>query len=282
MTTLDSLPGQDLLPMALPLMSSPAASRARTSQLLAMALASRVRDLVCGRNIGDCLARWDQDGQSWRTSQACLIEGWQRYSETWPRSGLMLGGTAYPRQPLAPLTDVTEYGSLPTPAATSYGSNQGGGMGRAGPIRPSLAAMAKRNQWPTPTAGDAKASGSRNTPTSKAHRGTSLTDAVRGDGGTGRWPTPHANCWTGPGWSGPGRGRNLQTAVQFPTPAARDHRYPNKVPHKLRRKNLKGEQLPNAIGGPLNPRWVEWLMGYPDGWTDLKRSAMPLFRRLSK
>ena len=247
MTTLDSLPGQDLLPMALPLMSSPAGSRARTSQLLAMALASRVRDLVCGRNIGDCLARWDQDGQSWRTSQACLIEGWQRYSETWPRSGLMLGGTAYPRQPLAPLTDGIAFGSLPTP-----------------------------------TAGDAKASGSRNTPTSKAHRGTSLTDAVRGDGGTGRWPTPHANCWTGPGWSGPGRGRNLQTAVQFPTPAARDHRYPNKVPHKIRRRNLKGEQLPNAIGGPLNPRWVEWLMGYPDGWTDLKRSAMPLFRRLSK
>ena len=21
--------------------------------------------------------------------------------------------------------------------------------------------------------------------------------------------------------------------------------------------------------GTLNPRWVEWLMGFPDGWTDL-------------
>ena len=25
-----------------------------------------------------------------------------------------------------------------------------------------------------------------------------------------------------------------------------------------------------ATGGSLNPQWVEWLMGYPEGWTDLK------------
>jgi hypothetical protein len=24
----------------------------------------------------------------------------------------------------------------------------------------------------------------------------------------------------------------------------------------------------NAILGPLNPEWIEWLMGYPAGWTD--------------
>jgi DNA (cytosine-5)-methyltransferase 1 len=23
-------------------------------------------------------------------------------------------------------------------------------------------------------------------------------------------------------------------------------------------------------GGKLNPTWVEWLMGYPTGWTDLE------------
>ncbi len=26
----------------------------------------------------------------------------------------------------------------------------------------------------------------------------------------------------------------------------------------------------NATGGQLNPTWVEWLMGWPIGWTDLK------------
>jgi hypothetical protein len=25
-----------------------------------------------------------------------------------------------------------------------------------------------------------------------------------------------------------------------------------------------------APGGTLNPTWVEWLMGYPEGYTDLK------------
>lgn len=29
--------------------------------------------------------------------------------------------------------------------------------------------------------------------------------------------------------------------------------------------------LATAAGGALNPRWVEWLMGFPDGWTDLER-----------
>jgi hypothetical protein len=25
-----------------------------------------------------------------------------------------------------------------------------------------------------------------------------------------------------------------------------------------------------AAGGQLNPTWVEWLMGFPLGWTDLE------------
>ena len=25
-------------------------------------------------------------------------------------------------------------------------------------------------------------------------------------------------------------------------------------------------------GGSLNPQWVEWLMGFPEGWTDLSNS----------
>jgi len=40
--------------------------------------------------------------------------------------------------------------------------------------------------WPTATAGDARAGGSRNTPTSKAHAGLSLTDAVTTGESTGR------------------------------------------------------------------------------------------------
>ena len=30
----------------------------------------------------------------------------------------------------------------------------------------------------------------------------------------------------------------------------------------------RGDGTP--VGGSLNPPWVEWLMGFPIGWTDLK------------
>jgi len=49
-----------------------------------------------------------------------------------------------------------------------------------------LAQTVRAAGWPTATAGDAKSSGSRNTATSKANPGLSLTDAVRQDGGMGR------------------------------------------------------------------------------------------------
>jgi hypothetical protein len=40
-----------------------------------------------------------------------------------------------------------------------------------------------------------------------------------------------------------------------------------------------GDGLATAVGGKLNPTWVEWLMGYPLEWTDLKDSATPLSRK---
>ena len=32
-------------------------------------------------------------------------------------------------------------------------------------------------------------------------------------------------------------------------------------------------------GGQLNPDWVEWLMGWPVGWTDLKPLGMDKFQQ---
>ena len=33
--------------------------------------------------------------------------------------------------------------------------------------------------------------------------------------------------------------------------------------------------------GPMNPAWVEWLMGFPIGWTDLSASETPSCHRCS-
>ena len=41
------------------------------------------------------------------------------------------------------------------------------------------------------------------------------------------------------------------------------------TPTANRRGGLQSHGV-NAVSGSLNPMWVEWLMGFPLGWTDLK------------
>ena len=45
----------------------------------------------------------------------------------------------------------------------------------------------------------------------------------------------------------------------------------------LKKKVGKEEALKMGAGngGQLNPTWVEWLMGFPPGWTDLNPSGTP-------
>lgn len=138
--------------------------------------------------------------------------------------------------------------------------------------------VARATAWPTPTAGDAAGGGSRNIEGSKAHPGVSLTDAVLfGGSSTPRNPNDP----------------RTRERLAWPTPAARDAKGENALPFHERGGGTKGEQLPNFvahIAGPrlqgtpsdgpsssssaptsllrLNPAFVEWLMGLPDGWTD--------------
>ena len=52
----------------------------------------------------------------------------------------------------------------------------------------------------------------------------------------------------------------------FATPQARDYRtgQTSRWEDKNRNRNLNDQ-----CGGQLNPEWVEWLMGFPVGWTDI-------------
>jgi hypothetical protein len=76
-----------------------------------------VRD--CGGKWFEPFAWFDLASRSWKTWQRCLVEGWEPFSETWPRSGMMRNGIAYRRAPLAPLTDEIASGLLPTPEASN-------------------------------------------------------------------------------------------------------------------------------------------------------------------
>ena len=215
----------------LPSTSSPAGSHVRTLASLESGLASRVRDLVYGRNIGDLLASYDHDSSSLRTCQASLVSGAETYSETLPRSGMMLAGNVYQRVPLALPTDVTGSGLLPTPEA----SNTKAVALRSGGRKP-------RN-FLAPL---------RSTPTASEH--------------------------TGPGHKAQG-GMNLRTAVMVATPTSRDWRSGKASPETLAKNS---RPLSEQVGGSLNPTWVEWLMGYPLGWTVLEHWATRSSRKLQK
>ena len=93
------------------------------------------------------------------------------------------------------------------------------------------------------------------------------------------WPTPtKSDGGGGPGCSGRDGGENLRTAVQsFPTPRAND--WKGGLPANTKSKRAECDfYLPDKVNkleqtsGQLNPTWVEWLMGFPEGWTDLERS----------
>jgi hypothetical protein len=55
----------------------------------------------------------------------------------------------------------------------------------------------------------------------------------------------------------------VDESLWFPTPQARDHK------GKSQRAEYGDEGcMPNVIGGPPNPHWLAWVMGFPSGWLE--------------
>lgn len=71
-----------------------------------------------------------------------------------------------------------------------------------------------------------------------------------------------ALCMTGSGFS------------FWPTPLARD--FKDGTAEVVRNGKVVKDTLGRALGGPPNPPWVEWLMGWPAGWTDNRSSVTGL------
>jgi hypothetical protein len=99
--------------------------------------------------------------------------------------------------------------------------------------------------WPTPCTTDAK-----NVPYQKGKNGTRYPMLLGAVMPEKMWPTPASRDW-----------RSEQCSAEF------------KEKHEA---HTRGKTLPWVVthsadtptGGQLNPTWVEWLMGYPLGWTD--------------
>ena len=61
----------------------------------------------------------------------------------------------------------------------------------------------------------------------------------------------------------------------WPTPAAHDIRRGKGA----QKRDGHAQPLTDVVGGQLSPVWVEWLMGWPIGWTDLKPLAMDKYQQ---
>lgn len=276
-----------------PIYDTAEASPARTSASQAKVQALKASAAAYGRSTPELLANYDPATSSWRTSQRCLVEGWTRFSETWPRSGLMRNGIAFQLPPLVRLTGATDCGLWPTPCANDDNKSPEAHMamkqrmkgGQRNTIT-SLQVMVKaaeRGLVPTPTAMDSRnarnRTSGRSNPSSKHHDGVTLCDFVT------MWPTPSARDWKGAPASAatlPPNSRPLNEMVRFRTPQARDGMERGPSDPKRRVEQGHSVSLHDQIGGSLNPTWVEWLMGFPLGWTDCGPSATPSSRRSRK
>lgn len=176
------------------------------------------------------------------------------------------------------LTSVNESSSSrgeetywPTPTAVRYGTsqNESPGDGRtrfAGRGKPSLETMVlKAPLWPTPTASDANSSGAAGYSTENRNSGTTLTDAVVRQAPVveALWSTPMARD----GSHGTTNDRrSLPSDVLWSTPRAHDADAGADVQTANRQG---GVSLRTQAGAALNPVWVETLMGFPPGWTEV-------------
>jgi hypothetical protein len=219
---------------------------------------TRAADHQCGSTWQGSLARLDPDTSLWRTAQCSLLEDLELSLQTFPKWGLMQNGALYPQQTLVRRISESVFGfSLPTPVSSD--ATSGAVIGKNDTFYTTSTGMPRKvNQngkdgsvglgrlvqmWPTPMSSEHKA----NRQTRENHQ-NGLTQAV------------------------------LQAETKMlPTPCNRDYKGAVKSGKRITKSGKTqnyGEQLPNVIGGQLNPTWVEWLMGWPLGWTDLKPLEM--------
>lgn len=174
-------------------------------------------------------------------------------------------------------TGANESGLWPTPGAAKANNDISltcSGDGRQKPNKLGWA-VANSMMWPTPKANDAEKRG--NFDVTNPRNG--LPAAAKA------WPTLTASLGTKGGRVTPRKSREGGTLIEamsarqnWPTPVATMSK--GSSPNALTRKDgqdCTNDRLDHAVmasdGGQLNPTWVEWLMGWPLGWTDLRPLA---------
>ena len=233
-----------------------------------------------GLKPGESYLKYDPDTSSWRTPGFSFAFENVRHTLTTslltlPASGMTVSGRMFPLPPLVPHTSVGDGGVWPTPTVegngnrAEYSSKAGDGLNTA--VR----------RVPTPHAGMGDRGGmAERVGDPKSHQ--QLQDYVA------KFPTPtHADSDRTSEHYGRGNLTLRGAALRLPTPTAQDaancgapsQMERNSPPLNALVKMLPMPSLQALSGGKLNPRWVEWLMGTPEGWTSLEPLGMESYLR---
>jgi hypothetical protein len=247
---LTDIPGEELS------MSSVVAFHVRTLVPQEKVQELTENDQECGKKWHGLLAKFDPNTHSWKTVQCSLLEDLNESLQTLPQWGMTVGGELYLLPTLAHHTNETVFGfSVPTPVASDamlgavIGKNDtfyttSTGMPRKinqNAIDGSVGLSRLVQMWPTPVHSEAR-QGLQIRRDGKKGTQQSLTTAVM------TWPTPRTAGMCG--GSGSWDLLNKNTTIE------------------------EARLMGAGNGGQLNPTWVEWLMGWPLGWTDLKPLEM--------
>ncbi len=254
--------------------------RAKTSAPQAKALALTASEAECGATWPASLAKLDPDTSSWKTHQHSLLGGLDEFSQTWPRWGLMRNGECWERATLAPRISESASGLWPTPDAHM---GTGGRVSATYPTRtrPSGSKQqitlkdavkwntpAKKLLWPTPTQDSATDRAKR-----YAQGGLPLTAAVAASLAPAADMSLTTSCLESTG-APTAKVRTYPTATATATaykgwsPNHNRADTDDRLDYTIEREGFTPGQTTPPMR--LNPDWVEWLMGWPIGHTDLK------------
>ena len=186
---------------------------------------------------------------------------------TWKATVTKSGRLIFRLSELEASTGDTEYGLLPTPDTM-----QGGGTDRGGDRygeTPSLQGMAAKGLLPTPTRSQygSGQNGTRGDGTTFLQAGKPSLATMASNG---LLPTPTA------GDSKASGSRNTDESNAHSGTSLTDWARGDDGRGRL----IQGRGIESAakryrLGGSLNPRFVEQMMGYPAGWTDCEPSETP-------
>ena len=200
----------------------------------------KASEVVCGNTWRESLAKLDPNSSLWKTHQCSLLEDLEQSLQTFPKWGLMRNGELWEQTMWAHPIKEKESGYWLTPSTVDIS------------IR-SKESMMKRLEYRKKIGRNGVGAGC-------------LSEQVE--------------------WSGTGNPIGYMTAEKlFPTPTTRDYKGA-RSPEAMKKtgRNPMTNSLPDAVenqgeDGKLNPMWVEWLMGWPLGWTELKPLEMDKFHK---